>query len=218
MLSHTAFLRGIAIALFVSISISTGATKAAVPAPRINPAVAASAVTVSPGQPEVISSATADLQKKFTLEGFFAGETVARGTIFSKTVGVARSFTASTTGTWDGKVLTVVETYQYASGSEQRIWRFRKISDGLYEAQSDEILKKTKVTIKGRIATFKYQKKIPRPGGKKPIKVTHTEEWAFDRKGVLSSRTQLKKILRVGQEAINFVRIGNETALKAPRF
>lgn len=203
--------------LLMAVSI----VNAAIPLPRENPIVSeAATAATSPADPVGLApEATANLQKEFTLEGFFAGETIAKGTIFSKTVGAARSFAATTRGTWDGKVLTLVESYQYAAGDkEQRVWRFHKTGTGRYTAESDEILRNAKITIKGRIATFKYQKKIRRAGGKSPIKVTFSEEWAFRRNGVLASRTRLKKLVSVGQEAINFVRVGNEAVLQAPRF
>ena len=124
----------------------------------------------------------------------------------------------STVGTWDGKVLTLVENYQYAAGdSEQRIWKFTKTGNSTYTATSKEILKEAKVEIKGRVASFKYQKKLPRPG-KKPVKVKFAEQWTLNKNGTLSSTATLSKLVRVGREAINFARVGNEAALKAPGF
>ena len=209
----------LSITVFLPVASLQAATP---PLPKENP-TAGSATTPIVAQEQsqqegLAPKATANLQKKFTLEGFFAGETIAKGTIFSKTVGASRSFNMSTTGTWDGKVLTLVENYQYAAGdSEQRIWKFTKTGDGKYTATSKEIQKKIKVEIKGRVASFKYQKKLSRPG-KKPVKVTFTEQWAFRKNGILASTTKLSKLVRVGREAINFARVGNEAALKAPGF
>ena len=207
------------IALFLPVAMAQATTT---PKPTANPSAgAASAPAVTreaTSQEGLAPKATANLQKKFTLEGFFAGETIAKGTIFSKTVGASRSFNMTTRGTWDGKVLTLVETYRYAAGdNEQRIWKFTKTGDGKYTATSKEIQKKVKVEIKGRVASFKYQKKLPRPG-KKPVKVTFTEQWALRKNGILASTTKLSKLVRVGREAINFARVGNEAALKAPGF
>ena len=209
----------LSLATFLPLAIAHAATP---PLLKANPfAGGASASVVSQEaapQEGFAPKATANLQKKFTLEGFFAGETIAKGTIFSKTVGASRSFNMTTRGTWDGKVLTLVETYQYAAGdSENRVWKFTKTGDGKYTASSKEIQKKVKIEIKGRVASFKYQKKLPRPG-KKPIKVTFTEQWALKKNGILSSTTKLSKLVRVGREAINFARVGNEAALKAPGF
>jgi len=189
------------------------AARSNVPHPRANPLVV-EAVEEEVG---LAPEATANLQKEFTLEGFFAGHTVARGSIFSKIAGAARSFRASTKGTWDGKVLTLVETYQYAATSrEERVWKFTKTGRNTYLAESDEILEKTDVVIDGRVATFEYKKEISRPGKKKPVTVTFKETWTLQRNGVLESRTELKKLVRVGREAVNFVRVGNEAALSAP--
>lgn len=207
------------IAIFLPIAIVQAATP---PVPKASPLVGSSSTAAvaqeQPQQEGLAPEATANLQKKFTLEGFFAGETTAKGTIFSKTVGASRSFNMSTVGTWDGKVLTLVENYQYAAGdNEQRIWKFTKTGDGKYTATSKEIQKKVKVEIKGRVASFKYQKKLSRPG-KKPVKVTFTEQWSLRKNGILASTTKLSKLVRVGREAINFARAGNEAALKAPGF
>ena len=207
------------IAIFLPVAMAQATTA---PKPTANPSAggtSAPAVTQEAASQEGLApEATANLQKKFTLEGFFAGKTIAKGTIFSKTIGASRSFNMSTIGTWDGKVLTLVESYQYAAGdSEQRIWKFTKTGDGKYTATSKEIQKKVKVEIKGRVASFKYQKKLPRPG-KKPVKVTFTEQWALRKNGILASTTKLSKLVRVGREAINFARVGNEAALKAPGF
>lgn len=201
------------------IAILSVAQAATPPLPRANPGALSPAVSTPQTQAQGLApEASANLQKKFTLEGFFAGETVGKGTIFSKTVGASRSFNVTTVGTWDGKVLTLIENYQYAAGDrEQRIWKFKKTGDGAYTAESKEIQKKAKVQIDGRVARFKYQKKLPRPG-KKPIKVTFTEQWTLQKNGVLASTSKLSKIVRVGREAINFVRAGNEAALKAPGF
>ena len=213
------FISLLSIAIFLPLAIAQAATP---PLPKENPSAGgASAPAVSQEaapQEGLAPKATANLQKKFTLEGFFAGKTTAKGTIFSKTVGASRSFNMTTKGTWDGKVLTLVETYQYAAGdSERRVWKFTKTGDGKYTATSKEIQKKVKVEIKGRVASFKYQKKLPRPG-KKPVKVTFTEQWALRKNGILASTTKLSKLVRVGREAINFARVGNEAALKAPGF
>ncbi|MEP2942594.1 MAG: DUF3833 family protein [Hyphomicrobiales bacterium] len=184
-----------------------------VPHPKANP------LTKAPVQQQASldSKETINLQKRFTLEGFFVGETIGRGSIFSKIAGVGRSFRTSSSGVWDGKVLTLVETYQYAATSpETRVWRFTKTGKGTYTAESDEILEKATIKIEGRVAKLKYKKNIPRPDKKKPAKVTFNEKWTLRKNGVLESRSELKKIVRVGREAINFVRVGNESALKSP--
>jgi len=209
------------LSLLLSLTIfsASAAYAATPPLPRENPSASGTTSTSPAVQQEGLApKATTNLQKKFTLEGFFAGETKAKGTIFSKTVGASRSFNMTTRGTWDGKVLTLIENYQYAAGDrEQRVWRFTKTGKGTYTAKSKEILKDATVTIKGRVASFKYQKKLPRPG-KSPIKVSFTEQWSLKKNGVLASTTKLTKLVRVGREAINFVRLGNEAALKAPGF
>lgn len=200
----------LALAIFLS-----AANAATPPLPRANPVAVSAAAAPEAG---LLPQPSADLQKKFTLEGFFTGETVARGTIFSKIAGASRSFQATTSGTWDGNALTLVETYRYAAGDqEQRIWRFRKTGEGTYLAENNESLEPVNVEINGRVASLKYRKMLSRPG-KDPVMVTFDEVWTLRKDGVLESRTELKKVLRVGREAINFARAGNEAALNTPGF
>ncbi|MBA4782959.1 MAG: DUF3833 family protein [Rhizobiales bacterium] len=200
------------LALAIFLPVANAATP---PLPRANPVAVSAAAAPEAG---LLPQPSADLQKKFTLEGFFAGETVARGTIFSKIAGASRSFQVTTSGTWDGNALTLVETYRYAAGDqEQRIWRFRKTGEGTYLAENNESLEPVNVGINGRVASLKYRKMLSRPG-KDPVKVTFDEVWTLRKDGVLESRTELKKVLRVGREAINFARAGNEAALNTPGF
>lgn len=200
------------LALAIFLPVANAATP---PLPRANPVAVSAAAAPEAG---LLPQASADLQKKFTLEGFFAGETVARGTIFSKIAGASRSFQVTTSGTWDGNALTLVETYRYAAGDqEQRIWRFRKTGEGTYLAENNESLEPVNVGINGRVASLKYRKMLSRPG-KDPVKVTFDEVWTLRKDGVLESRTELRKVLRVGREAINFARAGNEAALNTPGF
>ena len=204
-------------ACFLGSSLAMPAYAVTPPLPRANPLVG-NAALVPENQPGSAPEATANLQKKFTLEGFFAGETIGRGTIFSKIAGAGRSFQVTTSGSWDGKILTLIETYHYAAGDpDQRIWHFTKIADGVYQGESTEALEDVELTIEGRVASFKYKKKLNRPA-KGPVKVVFNERWTLLENGVLESRTDLKKPFRVGREAINFVRLGNEAALKAPGF
>ena len=163
------------------------------------------------------SKATANLQKEFTLEGFFAGEIIGRGSFFSKLAGIGRDFRTTAFGTWDGDVLTIVETYEYAATkAETRLWRFTKSGANTYVGESDEIVGKAKVRIRGKVAKLRYRKNIELPDRDKPTRVTHVETWTLKENGVLESRTQLRKGVRIGREAINFVRSDNEDALSAP--
>ncbi|MEM8795164.1 MAG: DUF3833 family protein [Pseudomonadota bacterium] len=228
---------GVFLPFFLSVSLSAAFAQATVPAPRANPErlptadIAPSSLSLAPVAPGGIAEeqtaeqlglapeATANLQKEFTLEGFFAGETVARGSISSKTVGVARSFRMRARGTWDGKVLTLVETYQYAFGqNEQRVWRFTKTGPDTYIAESSEIQEKAELKLNGRRAKLKYVKTFERGDDKEPIEITHRENWIFRENGLLEINVDLRKFVSVGREAINFVRVENEETLVAPKF
>lgn len=193
---------------------------AATPAPKANPL----RVVETEGQENnqqlgLAPEATANLQKKFTLEGFFAGSATGRGTIFSKTAGVARTYNIVTSGTWDGKVLTLVETYQYSFGSpEQRVWRFTKTGEDSYLAESSEIRKAVKVKLNNKGASLRYEKDIERAEDDKKISIVHREAMTLRENGLLEIRTGLRKFVAVGSEKINLVRVGNEAALADATF
>lgn len=92
-------------------------------------------------------SGTPDLDDKplsdrtLNLEDFFAGQTVAHGQFQDVFGNVQRRFDVQILGTWDGRILQLVEDFTYDDGdTEQRIWTLEKNRRGHLERHSPRCL------------------------------------------------------------------------------
>jgi hypothetical protein len=102
----------------------------------------------------------------FTLERFFAGRTVGTGGFTAPIAGINRPFKVTTQGTWDGRVLTLVEDFAYADGERDRkTWRFTKLAPGLYEGTREDVIGKASVRQVGQRVELLYSADIPNKDG-----------------------------------------------------
>lgn len=86
----------------------------------------------------------------FSLESFFTGRAIARGTFVSELAGVRRDFTVKTRGKWDGKRLVLVEDIIYDDGQvEQKTWRITKTAPGKYTGQRDDVVGDAEISQEG---------------------------------------------------------------------
>lgn len=84
---------------------------------------------------EVLSKRSLDLEK------FFEGETVAHGQFQDLFGNVQRRFDVEISGTWDGRVLTLVEDFTYDDGeTEQRIWTLEKTGEDTWKGTAPGVL------------------------------------------------------------------------------
>jgi len=84
---------------------------------------------------EVLSKRSLDLEK------FFEGETVAHGQFQDLFGKVQRRFDVEISGTWDGRVLTLVEDFTYDDGeTEQRIWTLEKTGEDTWKGTAPGVL------------------------------------------------------------------------------
>jgi hypothetical protein len=103
-----------------------------------------------------LGSAGAQAATAFTLEGYFTGKTEATGS-FSAINGTSRQFAVALDGTWNGRLLTLVEKFTFTDGEHQtKTWRFEKQPDGTYLGTREDVRGDTRVTIRGNTATFNY--------------------------------------------------------------
>lgn len=76
----------------------------------------------------------------FVIEDVLTGRTVGRGKIKTIT-GVDRGFEAILNGSWDGRVLTLVEDFTYDDGEiDQKTWRLTKLPNGEYEGTREDVV------------------------------------------------------------------------------
>lgn len=121
-------------------------------------------VAACTGKPSIDDPKLSDRVLK--IEEFFDGHVVATGQ-FQDTFGTARRrFRVDIKGTWDGKILTLVENFDYADGSkEQRIWRMNKTGPDTWTGQADGVLGAAKGVARGDNFNWVYRIDLPVPDG-----------------------------------------------------
>ncbi len=93
----------------------------------------------------------------FTLEGFFTGRTVGRGSFVSEIAGVRRGLTVTTRGRWDGRTLTLREEFLFDDGEKDvKTWRFTRIAPGVYEGTREDVIGKGEVRQVGNTVQLRY--------------------------------------------------------------
>jgi hypothetical protein len=76
----------------------------------------------------------------FSIERDLVGRTVAEGN-FSAINGQKRRFTAVLNGSWDGKILTLVEDFTYEDGqTDRKTWRLEEIAPGRFRGQREDVV------------------------------------------------------------------------------
>ncbi|KIN70646.1 putative lipoprotein [Sulfitobacter noctilucae] len=100
------------------------------------------------------------------IEEFFNGRVLATGQ-FQDTFGtVRRRFDVEINGTWDGKVLTLIEDFDYADGTkEQRIWRMSKTGPNTWTGTADGVLGEASGQASGDAFNWVYRIDLPVPDG-----------------------------------------------------
>jgi hypothetical protein len=74
------------------------------------------------------------------IEEALAGRTVARGE-FRAITGARRSFNATLNGTWDGRVLTLVEDFEFDDGERDRkTWRLEQVAPGRFTGTREDVV------------------------------------------------------------------------------
>lgn len=75
------------------------------------------------------------------LETYFAGTTHAWGVVEDLRGALRREFSISIEGVWDGKVLTLDESFLYADGeTERRVWTITPLGEGRYEGTAPGVI------------------------------------------------------------------------------
>jgi len=104
------------------------------------------------------------------LETFFAGHTVGEGRFESGIAGVERTFTVKTTGTWDGRTLTLREDFVFSDGErDSKTWRFTRQKDGTYRGTRGDVVGVADVWQDGETVRLSYLAKVIGKGGRKRI-------------------------------------------------
>ena len=91
------------------------------------------------------------------LESFFAGRSEGEGAFTNSWTGGQRRFRVVIAGTWDGRVLTLVEDFDYADGEKDRkTWRLEQRSPGAFEGTREDVVGLARAWVDGRVVRLEY--------------------------------------------------------------
>ena len=141
------------------------------------------------------------------LEEFFCGRCRAWG-VFQDRFGKARrQFDVDIDATWDGRTLTLVESFIYDDGeTEERIWRIRKTGTNGYEGHTDDMVGSTNGIVRSNTLSWRY-KFVLRVGGR-AVTVGFQDQYFQLSDEVLISRADVSKLgLRIGTLTMVFQRL-----------
>lgn len=102
-----------------------------------------------------------------TLEEFFVGHTTGEGRFESRIAGVERTFTVKTTGTWDGRTLTLREDFVFSDGErDSKTWRFTRQKDGTYRGTREDVIGVAEIWQDAETVRLSYVARVAGKGGK----------------------------------------------------
>ena len=91
------------------------------------------------------------------LEQFFPGRTVGQGVFTNSWTGSQRRFAVVLDGPWDGRVLTLVEYFDYADGEKDRkTWRLERTAPGTYTGQREDVVGQARAWTEGKAVRLEY--------------------------------------------------------------
>jgi len=97
-----------------------------------------SALAACAGRPEFTPPLPS---KNLVLEKMLAGRTVGDGVFVNTLTGGETTFSVVIDGSWDGKILTLVEDFTYADGlKERKTWRLTKTGEGRYRGTREDVI------------------------------------------------------------------------------
>jgi hypothetical protein len=152
----------------------------------------------------------------FVIERDLVGTSVARGE-FRSITGVRRAFTARLNGTWDGRMLTLVEDFEFDDGERDRkTWRLERIAPGRYVGAREDVVGEAVGFQDGPVFRLEYDMLLPSESGR-GRKVRFRDVMATTDDGVLNNATVGWLGLRVGSVSLVIERQRSQvTALSEP--
>lgn len=142
----------------------------------------------------------------FDLLAFMEGDTSGWGVFEDRFGRVKKSFTVQARGTWEGRSLTLNESFLYGDGSrEQRVWQLTAEDAGRFTGRCDDCQGIAHGSNEGLVTTFDYTFLLQMSG--RPLALTFADRfYPVGRVGVVN-RTRVSKFgLRVGEVSAVFVK------------
>jgi hypothetical protein len=142
----------------------------------------------------------------FSFDGYFTGPVRGYGVFQDRFSALRQEFTVDMEGAWQGDVFVLNEDFRFADGkASNRVWRVRKLPDGLYSATAGDIVGTAQGTPSQHGIRWRYVLKVP-VGGRE-IAMRFDDRMFLQEDGVLINVSDARKFgLRLGRLAASFVR------------
>lgn len=154
----------------------------------------------------------ADKEPRFVVEDFFQGKTRASGIFQDRFGNLRRSFVVDIEGTWDGRVLELVEDFVYDDGeTERRVWRLTKIDEHTYQGTTEDAIGAATGRSFGNAFHFVYDFNLKVGDGRWRV---HFDDWMWlQPDGTMINRANISKWgFSLGDVTLSFRRVGDEAA------
>jgi hypothetical protein len=147
-----------------------------------------------------------DTGPEFLPDEYFIGQTKAWGFFQDRFGTVRREFVVDINGYMEGEILVLDEHFVYADGElDQRTWRIRKLDDGRYQGEADDIIGTAQGEQRGKAMRWRYDFDLA--VGERTWRV-HFDDWMFlQDENVMINRTTVSKWgLTIGEVYIFFMK------------
>ena len=138
------------------------------------------------------------------LRDYFNGTIDGYGIFTDRAGKVVRRFTVVMHCTWSGNDGVLDEDFTYADGTRQkRVWRIRRLPDGHYTGQADDVVGTARGTARGNTLRWAYTMALPVDG-----RVIHVQfdDWMYlmDDRVMLNKAVMRKFGIRLGEVTLAF--------------
>ena len=126
-----------------------------------------------------------DVGDAFVLERDLIGETRATGS-FSAIDGTEREFVAAINGSWDGKVMTLVEDFEFDDGKKERkTWVLTQLENGEWTGTREDVIGEARGYQDGKAFRLEYDMALPDEEGNPGRKMRFRDVLVNDTQGVI---------------------------------
>jgi len=154
------------------------------------------------GKPDLSDKTVSE--RELNLEDFFQGETVAYGQFQDVFGTVQRRFKVQINGSWDGRILTLVEDFTYDDGAtEQRIWTLEKTGNDTWKGTAPGVIGEALGQEQGDTFNWKYQIDLPIKTGTMRVRFDDWM-WLMDDDRALNRAYVTRFGVRIGEAIISF--------------
>ena len=140
------------------------------------------------------------------LAEYFNGTLDAYGVFTDRSGVVVKRFTVVMRCSWQGNEGTLDEDFTYSDGTTQkRIWRLKKLPDGAYTGQADDVVGVAQGKTRGNAFQWGYTLRLPVDGKEYEVQF---DDWMYlmTDKVMLNKATMRKFGVRLGEVTLSFTK------------